>query len=124
MLAIHNEKFKNNEKFERYNYLDSIVEESTFLEVECSSEVNSLFLEDSTNNGVRTTDKSELELDVPATVDAANDSLVCDNDSNQGDMDLEDEPSDTYEEVSYMIPVQFPTMELLKIQVLHLHLLW
>ena len=51
------------------------------------------------------TDKSELELDVPATVDAANDSSVCDNDSNQGDMELEDGPSDTHEEVSYMIPV-------------------
>ena len=32
VLAIHNEKFKNNKKFERYNYLDYMVEESTFLE--------------------------------------------------------------------------------------------
>ena len=56
----------------------------TFLEVDCTSEVNSLFLPNSTNNGVQTTDKSELELDVPATADVANDSLVCNNDSNQG----------------------------------------
>ena len=110
MLAIHNKKFKNNEKFERYNYLDYMVEESTFLEVDCTSEVNSLFLSDSTNNSVQTTDKSEVELDVPATVYPANDSSVCyDNDSNQGDMDLEDEPSNTHEDddykVSYMIPV-------------------
>ena len=109
MLAIHNKKFKNNEKFERYNYLDYIVEESTFLEVDCVSEVNSLFLFNSTNIDVRTTDKSKLELDVPVTADAANDSSVCNNDSNQGDMDLEDDPSDTHEdddyEVSYMILV-------------------
>ena len=77
MLAIHNKKFKNNEKFERYNYLDYMVEESTFLEVDCSSKVNSLFLANSTNNGVQTTDKSELELDVRATADDANDSSVC-----------------------------------------------
>ena len=109
MLAIYNKKFKNNKKFERYNYLAYMAEESTFLEVDCTSEVNSLFLSDSTNNGAKTPDRSEPELNVPAIGDVANESSVCDNDSNQGDMDLEDDPSDTHEdddyEVSYMIPV-------------------
>ena len=86
-----------------------MIEESTFLEVDCTSERNNLFLSDSTNNGVRTTDKSELEIDVTAAVDAKNDSSACDNDSSPVDMDLEDDPSDTHEdddyEVSYMIPV-------------------
>ena len=48
-------------------------------------------------------------MKVPATADAKNDSSVYDNDSNQEDMDLEDDPSDTHEdddnEVSYMILV-------------------
>ena len=62
VLAIHNKKFKNSEKFERYNYRDYIVKEITFLEVDCTSEINNVFLEDSTNNDVQTTDKSNLEL--------------------------------------------------------------
>ena len=55
------------------------------------------------NNDMRTTDKSELELDLPATVDASNDSSVCDNDSNQEDMDLEDDPSDTHKDDDYKV---------------------
>ena len=86
-----------------------MIEESTFLEVDCTSELNSLFLAENTNNGVRTADKSDLKLDVLVTVDATNDSSVCNNDSHQGKLDVEDDPSDTHEEedyeVSYMIPV-------------------
>ena len=73
------------------------VEESTFLEVDCTPEINSLFISNFTNNGVQITDKNELELDVPATVDPSNDSSVYDNDSNPVDMDLGDDPSDTHE---------------------------
>ena len=55
------------------------------------------------------TDKNDLELNVPVTADAANDSSVGDSDFNEGDLDLEDDPSDTHEDddhkVSYMIPV-------------------
>ena len=47
---------------------------------------------------MQTTDKNNLELYVPVTADAANDSSVCDNDSNEGDLDLEDDPSDTHED--------------------------
>ena len=120
VLGIHNSKFKNNEKFEKFNYLDYLVKDSVFLDVDITSELNYVYLDVDT---VSTTSLSTLEDDstsnsaivnsVPASVDAPIPmeieniefprQSVDDVDANslQDEDDLEEEDY----EMSYMVPV-------------------
>ena len=105
VLAIHNKKFKNNKRFEKHNYLDYIVENSTFLEVDITSELNSLFLVNSTNNGVRTPTKHDSEMGSPVAADAPTDLEINNIDSAQENIEKEESNAEDEYEMSYLIPV-------------------